>query len=325
MEFRRRSFLLEEHEPLLLSRSALKLAERVTQFSQISGIPESALTMSPLCAIPMPIWPGDFGTSETGRPRRRWEGVRPEFMWHPLMWLPEHMSGLYQIQKDDGTVKTEDLESWQARLALELTQSGLYDPLTGTWLDILDSVGIDVEDDLDQARIQDWLDGEPDEVLDAIDLTSYLVVDTDPHWGVSSLLRMREDLIGGSLALVADEMLSIVDDIQAPENEVAVTEQAQTLQAVGDLAQTSLARVQRTNTLGVPNTPDNVRPTVFFANAAQEVASPSCSPLRVRELLATAADRLYLIRENHWHHLENLANERPGGEEAVLAPVPQPV
>lgn len=167
----RRPFLLEPGESPLLMSSALDVMVRRREFRDASGIPEESIYSDPVSAMPLPIYPPRFPDG-----RRRWEGVRPEFMWHPLMWLPYNL----QAHFADGDY-TEPDDVWAVRVLVELADAGLYDAETGTWLDVLSTVGIDVDNEMDVARVEEWLGGAGDPDLDSIDLTTRFDL-VDPAW-----------------------------------------------------------------------------------------------------------------------------------------------
>jgi len=68
-----------------------------------------------LIAYPVPVYPAEWSKRD-GVQRKRWAGVTPEWMWHPMMWLPEI------LQPREG----ENEDTYAIRLALELTESGVY-------------------------------------------------------------------------------------------------------------------------------------------------------------------------------------------------------
>lgn len=102
--------------------------------------------------------------------KRCWPDVNPEALANPLFWLP--VSAVARYITDDGQVEPDDM--WAARIALLLESSGLYDTATGTWVDILAAVGVDIDTEAGKQRVIAWQAGADDSALDSIDLTETL-------------------------------------------------------------------------------------------------------------------------------------------------------
>ncbi|MFC7879634.1 hypothetical protein [Isoptericola sp. NPDC057391] len=216
--------------------------------------PGEHLLLSPLSAVPLPMpWTVPAG-------RRRWPALRPEAMWHPLLWLPRRL-GTPRVLRDPaaGRTRGEAYDEWALRVVLELTESApvtveggrwlllhdpahgrhvrpadpgddalvpLYDAHSGTWLDVLATVGLDVDDPADVARVRAWLDGEPDEALDRVDLDRHLRArGRDEAWALhraqgplaapDGTRTYVEDLRDASSALVAREIDALVAVVDA--------------------------------------------------------------------------------------------------------------
>lgn len=254
MEHRRRASDLEPGEHLLLPTSALGATARLRAWSSFSGLGDDALLLSPLCAVPLPMpWTVPAG-------RRRWPALRPEAMWHPLLWLPRRLAAPCVLRDPaDGAVRGEAYDEWALRVVLELTESApvtieggrwlllhdpaherhvrpagpgddalvpLYDAHSGTWLDVLATVGLDVDDAADLARVRAWLDGAPDEALNRVDLDRHLrAPGRDESWALDRAHRpvatsdgprsYVEDLRDASSALVAREVDALVAPLAA--------------------------------------------------------------------------------------------------------------
>ena len=166
---KRRRWLLEPGEPLLLSRSPVEAMARLGEQMAAWGLGPESLFASPLCAVALPrpsgpSWP----------PRCFANQLRPEALWDPLLWLPPHLAV---------PAEGEDLFAWTARVALELSASGVYDQASGTWLDMASFV----EGELSTERARRWLAGEPDPSLDALDLTPIVWDDADPLWALDKI------------------------------------------------------------------------------------------------------------------------------------------
>ena len=185
IEARRRGTFHVAGEPLVVSSSPTECVDRLAAMSAFTGLPAKSLLTTPIVTTPIPCYPASW---EEGR--RRWAGTRAEAMWHPLMWLPKRVAHRYTLVAAEGSdapaeePRLEDDDAWALRVCLELSSAGLYDEETGEWLDVLSGAGLDIDDDADLARVQEWLDGADDPVLDAIDLAPLLLRDP-ADWAVA--------------------------------------------------------------------------------------------------------------------------------------------
>lgn len=300
----RRPSLLAEGEPLLLARSAIETAVRFTAYAGESGLPRPAVLSTPLCSMPLPIYT-DFGTRDDGKRRRRWEGTRPEYMWHPLMWLPPRVAGRYQL--DDprtGESRLEDDDLWAIRVAFELTASGLYDPITGTWFDVLHTVGIDIEEPADVARVERWLNGAADEDLDSIDLSGYLDIDPS-NWALETALALRDDLERASWALIADDLLTLADET-VDNVDLPTAQRLSATRSLAGLGESLLSRVPNETEDGVATSFDGVTHLEFFTRLHGD--TDLLTPDQVTGRVTDARSRLYAIRETYWPYVDSLSN-----------------
>lgn len=320
MTYARRPSLLEAGEPLLLCRSTISTAVRFSAFSKETGLGPEAILSSTLCAMPLPIY-SDFGVDTQGQPRKRWAGTKAEVMWHPLMWLPPRLAGRYTLSDPDtGETELEDDDTWAIRVAFEMTASGLYDPDTGTWIDILATVGINIDDELDLARVQDWLDGYPDEVLDDIDLTDYLDV-TPSSWALDAALAMRDDLEAASWALIADDLLGMADETLNPENRLAHRDTLMALRSLAGLGEALLTHVPPYTEDDVSTGAEHEPHAGFFSRISDTVDLDAMSPEQfvATDYLSQVRARLHQVREAFWPYLEALDEESPDSEASVYA------
>lgn len=307
MNYVRRGFLLEAGEPLLLARSPISLGARVGAFSEESGIDASNLLMDPMMALPIPLFNKIEPDPLTGQARRRWAGTRPEIMWHPLMWLPERVAKRYTIQGPTGSA-LESNSLWAARVALEMTASGLYDPTEASWLDVLAIHGIDVGDELDRYRIQDWLNGMPDETLDAIDLDEYLGI-ADEDWAVRSAMNMMPSLTGASFALQSDTLLDTVDDVNDPLVGVSAEVRLSVLTSVASIATGAFAETGAVTEDGIDTGTGGIPHATFFTDVHAFLAAQSeISPYQLKDTAAQMSDRLFAIREAYWPYVDLIVN-----------------
>lgn len=209
MELTRRMFATEAGEELLLARGAFGMAVKYNEMLEATGLPSEAIISDPIVSVPMPRYEKEY----TGE-GNRWPSVKAPMLFHPLFWLPKSLSDRYLLtHPDDPNPVLETDQMWMVRVALTLSASGLYDAESGSWVDILATVGIDIENKADQRRIREWQAGGPDDLLDSIDLTEYLAVkdETNEAWALNLSILMLEDLKRASWALIATDLLDNVD------------------------------------------------------------------------------------------------------------------
>lgn len=168
-----RTYLLEPGEGLLFTADPWQWAARTELFEGDTGISHEAVYAAPLFAHPVPMRPAEGS----------WRGVKTTMLWHPMLWLPEHLARPGQFPEGkDGQDIEEDIAEWAFRVMLELAQAGLYDPGTGEWVDVLARVGIDLSMSDGVMRVQAWQDGAADVVLDAFSIESMLDQTQEPGW-----------------------------------------------------------------------------------------------------------------------------------------------
>ena len=292
MSVTRRAMLTEAGEVLLVSTSAMSVMVRDGDFSEQTGIAADAIMSNPLCAIPLPIY------SRIPEGQRRWSGVRPEAMWHPLMWLPDRLAFRYDIsvEGDDSAPFLESDDLWAIRMALELSTSGLYDAESGEWVDILATINLNVENPADLSRVQAWLDGAPDEDLDAIDLSNYLDL-PDREWALSSAIALLPELQPASWALMANDLLAVLDDALDPDE----SQDLDTIRAVSSVV-LSLSSI----ILAETNTPEGHQSIPDFARFMRDQVEGWERTDRdefITHLLQPIRERLYWVRESYWGYL----------------------
>lgn len=286
--FLRRVCLANPGEPLLLARDPVESVIRFGQFSERSGIDTSELVASHTVAVPLPIWPERWQKGA-----RRWTGIRSELMWHPLMWLPEHLANRVELPVEaNGGRHHEGDDEWAIRVALEMTASGLYDNATGTWLDVLATVGIDVDQPRAQARVAAWLAGRPDTALDGIDLTNLMSDEDDPHWSSWAAVELAPVLLRYSWALGADALLDVLDSLPAEIDQHGMGREA----AVG-VAST----VATVGSAWIENVPDSDA-AATLRQGARELANstPSNAETLIDGPVATMSATLLEVRERFW-------------------------
>lgn len=142
-----RRWIANAGENLLKSQPPFTAANRQDEFSHVTGLGIEDVVLSMVVSIPLLRFaPPRFG-------RRRWQGLRADAMWHPLMWLPDVIAARRVIIGDEIEDWIEDDDTWAVRLVTELTMCGLYDQASGTWVDVLNLYGLDIADPAVVARV----------------------------------------------------------------------------------------------------------------------------------------------------------------------------
>lgn len=236
----RRPFVLEAGESLLVTNDPVRCLTNHVATANALGVTQRDLSVSRISPMPLPI---NGGRPELGSSRRRIEGINPRSMWLPLMWLPPRLIERVQFHVVDGDlviidpnghfagdprsvsaplpghkVETESTDIWTMRVALELDASGAYDADSGTWLDVLDTIGVNVDDVDDESRVQRWLEGGEDSELSELDAsflsdTPGLDQGEAPSWAFVSALSTYRELLNATWALSTDSMLDTVSDL----------------------------------------------------------------------------------------------------------------
>ena len=295
--FRRRACLTNPGEPLLLARDPIESVIRFGQFAEQSGIDTTELVASHTVAVPLPIWPQSWPTGT-----RRWKGTRAEMMWHPLMWLPRHLASRTDLRSNgDRYPRHESDDEWSVRVALEMTASGLYDQATGTWLDVLATVDIDIDRAPAQARVAAWLAGRPDAALDGIDLTNLMSVHEDPHWSSWAAVELAPVLRRYSWALGSDALIDVLDSLPIEIDQHGMDRDV----AVG--VATTVATVGSTWIDGVPNS-DGAE--ALRRSAVELVdSSPSTVAALIEGPVARMSAALLEVRERFWPAMDSEITE----------------
>ncbi len=283
----RRACLTNPGEPLLLARDPIESVIRVGQFAEQSGIDTTELVSSHTVAVPLPLWPQPWPTGT-----RRWKGTRAE-LWHPLMWLPEHLANRVEPPVEpNGRRHQESDDEWATRVALEMTVSGLYDQTTGTWLDVLAIVGIDIDRPRAQARVAAWLAGRPDSTLDGIDLTNLTSSQEDPHWSSWAAVDLAPVLRRYSWALGSDALIDTLDSLPAEIDRYGMDRDAAVAVA------TTVATVGSTWIDGVPDS--DAAETLRQSARHLADSTPSSARALIADPVARISPTLLEIRERFW-------------------------
>lgn len=205
MDHKRRRHLTNPGEALLLATSAMDQAVRYKAWRDETGLPLDRIRAGTLCVVPLPVYRPVSGGA------RQFAEVRPEALWHPLFWLPPRLARRYNLPAGNGGFEVEGDQLWSIRVGLEMSTSGIYTPEEG-WIDVMSLIGLDVENEVDLARIEEWLTGQPDELLDSVSLEELLHVEADPDWSLTSAIALQKHLVEAQWALLADSLVGMIWD-----------------------------------------------------------------------------------------------------------------
>lgn len=116
--------------------------------------------------------------------------------------------------EEASNVDVESDSEWAVRVAQELIAGGLYDPETGTWLDVLAFYGIDPDGPGMHDRLRSRLHGAPDDVLDRIDLSEFVSTDDLRPHVIRAASDVTEVLVPAQWALTATGIIETVEVLQ---------------------------------------------------------------------------------------------------------------
>ena len=234
---RRFSYMTDPGEPLEVASSVLRSAVRHRVWVTDTGIDPQWVKPNPLCCVPLPTYPEKW---PAGLPR--WPRVRAAMIWHPLLWLPDRLATRYTLVDDNGVCSTEPDDIWCLRVCLELQASGLYDADAGSWLDVLSLAGLDSRDADTSRRVDRWLSGGIDPVLDRLDLAEHVDRPGDLDWALHAAIDELPAMRVISWVLTAQDLLDACEALTAAgDDDVARIRRAASTIAM--LAETNLATV----------------------------------------------------------------------------------
>lgn len=194
-----RPFLLEDGEKLLVTDDAITNAYRFGEFLDATGLDPADVVSEAVVGIPLPVYE-----------RGKRFAVSPDVLWHPLFWLPEELALRVRIQETpDAEPRVETNVEWAIRIAVELTESGLYDAEKG-WLDVFALYGIDPANPEDLEAIQGWQFFLPDERLDNIDLRKHVTF-TEDNAGFYTAQDLIPIIMPAQWALTASSILAAIE------------------------------------------------------------------------------------------------------------------
>lgn len=302
---RRHPFPTNAGEPLLLPRSTVEMAMRQQVWTDATRLDRADQVVTPLVSVPLPLYLALAGpepaAGEYDR-RRAFPKVAAAVLWHPLFWLPPRLAGRYRFATPDGGVFVESDEEWAVRIALEVSQSGLYDEETGTWLDVMSTVGLDVTDPVDVARIEAWQAGSPDPALDGVDLSVYTEIE-ERHWALEMAAQLVEPLREAAWACCADDLAEMAHEtaLRARAGELDADGVFQAAQMTIDLARALLSEV--------PIDGGTLARTWVHQRAELERHRGADVVTILEGPISRAANLLYDVRETYWETVQELTGE----------------
>ena len=193
----------------------------------------------------------------------------------------------------------ESTTTWSIRVALELSASGLYSIEEG-WIDVLATAGIDIDNEADLARIEEWQAGSPDAVLDSINLDLHLALDNNPNWALQSAMALQEPVIHAQWVMLADSLMEIIYDATYPDGGQTLEEARQGVAIAASLAGVQLEEVP---------TDDEEDAVSFWARielAAREGVFATIDQFLRGPVAEANGWLLHLTRETYWESVEDL-------------------
>jgi hypothetical protein len=203
-----RRYLTQQGESLLSPTGALEQLNRCQTWSRDTGLPFDRIS-SGLASVPLPIaFQAEPGTHP-------FAGVNPVALWSPLFWLPEQVA-YRQRWRTEGSneIIVEDEYLWHTRVALQLTESGLYSPERG-WLDVLSVYNLDISDPNVVARVREWLAGGEDPILDSIDLSDIIEQALPIDDAIAAAADIAAELKRIQWGVQADSLIQLLDETKA--------------------------------------------------------------------------------------------------------------
>ena len=233
---RRRSYMTEPGEPLEVASSVLRSAVRYRVFATDTGIDPAWIRPNPLCCVPLPTYPDAWPAG-----RRRWPRLRPSMLWHPLLWMPDRLATRYTLVDESDICSTEPDDIWCLRVCLELQAAGIYDPDTGTWLDVLSLAGLNSDNPGTERRLDRWLTGGADPILDRLDLAEHVDRPDDLDWALHAAIDELPALQVISWVLTAQDLLDACTALDAGGGDGALARVRRSASTIALLAETNLA------------------------------------------------------------------------------------
>lgn len=191
----RRNFIIDPADGLLLTPNGFEAWENNLTFCRETGLEPQDLAASTLCSAPIPRYFPQFNSP------RRFSQVNPRDLWHPFFWLPKHLAQKASLTLPSGEPYMESWDAYALRIVFEMGSSGVFSQ--DGWLDVLSTVGINVDNPAHIERIERWQQGGADPALDSIDLTELFVAPSNPLWSLELARILEETAVHGQQHLMA--------------------------------------------------------------------------------------------------------------------------
>lgn len=271
-------------EGILFPSSALAVPVAYRTWMEATGMEPEDIVLGSLCPIPLP---------RPGLRESNWASVPPQMLWCPLFWLPERLTERRSVELQDGTRVLESTDQLLVRIALELTNAGLYDVETG-WVDALALFGIDIDTEQGVSRVRDWQQGVPDKTLTELSLDRWLDVlrVPDPEWSATACDEMFPTLSRAGWAVCAD---SLIDEAFYLTGAHAPQDPGELQRGLTNLCSLAFMQLEGTGLVA----PD------FFAEIEQSARMADVSSI-MPQVYTPLLEALHRIRDMFWADLEEV-------------------
>lgn len=192
---------------LILVPNASEWMRRVDEFEATLGEAHTEFIYNvPVCATPL------YERHPEGP-----AGIPLHVAWHPLFWLPTKLASPLGDETDG---------EWAYRVCRAFTEHGIYTADDATWTDVPAWLGLNIDHPADRARIQTWLAGNPDPLLDAIDWDTinglYPATPATDHLSIQDAITGYDLYEEAQWALTSHSLFKIiVDDLEGLEGSEA--------------------------------------------------------------------------------------------------------
>ncbi|GAA2031086.1 hypothetical protein GCM10009720_09200 [Yaniella flava] len=163
-------------------------------FCEATGLEPHQLSSTRLSTVPIPRFTD----------RREISHMNATSWANPLFWLPQE----WRINEEGYCNDTMSL-----RITWELSMANMYDPVDG-FTDVLQLMGLDVDDPETQQRLYQWSAGASDPIFDSFDITGYLnrPDDQDEDWIADIAIEEIEDMLRASWYVNATGLTKMLDE-----------------------------------------------------------------------------------------------------------------
>ena len=311
---RRHQYLVEPGAGVFTTASLMDLADRTKEFLDDTGLPAESVVVSPVVQLPIPVI--DPAGSRVQ--------AEPDMMWFPMFWLPPQVGARRMMPGDDGddSDRPETVTEWTVRVMSMCAASGLFDPVSGTWLDALSTVGLDADSEEVQARVISWQAGGADPDLDRIDFTD-LLVEGQAEAAAEAVLPLIPELLGAQYALTAEE---ISESVTAVLDDESLDAEALTGAATLYLVLATQGFVEDPDAEGIPKVLTAVRGLLerLQAEVAEKGEAAADATTYLKDLRAIC-EQVRLTFSPFLDLISEMASEMEEPEKAAVSePEPEP-